>query len=190
MKIFCFNYSLEEVKPRLKAALNHIFDGKAPIIVCIGTDAVAGDSLGPLVGSMLKEKILGKTFIFGSLESTVTAKDVSAVSRFLNSVYTDYPILAIDAALGKREEIGNIKLTDRPVKPGLGVNKDLSLLGTASLIGVVEQKVGGQQLLSSVRFSLVYKMAEIISSAVAEYVRDCANNTYKSNSRNFSSSVS
>jgi putative sporulation protein YyaC len=174
----------------LKTALTHIFNGKVPIIVCIGTDAVAGDSLGPIVGSMLKEKILGKTFIFGSLDSTVTAKDVTAVSRFLNSVYVDYPILAIDAALGKKEEIGNVKLSDQPVKPGLGVNKDLSLLGTASLIGVVEQKLGGQNLLSSVRVSLVYKMAEIISSAVSEYVRDCANNTYKSNPRNFSSSVS
>ena len=144
---------------------------KIPIIVCIGTDAVVGDSLGPLVGSMLKSKIGGKAYVFGTVDLPITAREIESVSKFVKNVYPDVPVLAIDAALGKKEEVGNIKLSLQPIKPGLGVDKNLAEIGDLSIIGVVEEKERGKNYLSSVRLSVVYKQAEIISSAIERFVK-------------------
>ena len=183
MENYCVNYRERTAKMQIKQSLRQILRGKLPIIVCIGTDAVAGDSLGPLTGSLLKEKINGKTFIFGSMESTITAKDVKSVASFLEATYPYSQVLAIDAALGIKEEIGQIKISDQPVKPGLGVNKNLQKIGTASLLAVVEEKNLTKNLLPTVRFSLIYKMAEIISSAICEYCNECEFKIIKTNSK-------
>lgn len=154
-------------------SLQRVLDNEIPIVVCIGTDAVVGDSLGPLVGSMLKEMLDGKTYVFGTVESPITAKEVNSVAEFIKNVYPDVPILAIDAALGKKEEIGNIRVVKSSIKPGLGVDKDLAEIGTASIIGVVEEKERGKRFLSSVRLSVVYRQAKVISSAVCNYINAC-----------------
>ncbi len=172
MKNFCINYALKESRQGLKSAFYDLFKGEIPIVACIGTDAVIGDSLGPLTGSMIKQKIAGKTFVFGTVNDTITAKDVGIVSEFLKNAYPDFPILAIDAALGKKNEIGAIKAFCGALKPGLGVDKKLKEIGTATVIGVVEQKDGGKALLPMVRLSLVYNLATVISDAFCEYVEE------------------
>lgn len=91
------------------------------------------------------------------------------VAEFIKTVYPSAPILAIDAALGKKEEIGLVKITDAPIKPGLGVDKNLAEIGSASIIGVVEEKIGGKRLLNSVRLSLVYNQAKLISNGILKY---------------------
>ncbi|MBQ7373603.1 MAG: spore protease YyaC [Clostridia bacterium] len=172
MKNFCINYLLEESRQRIKIALDECFKGQIPVVACIGTDAVVGDSLGPLTGSMIRQKLGGKTFVFGTVDSPITAKDVGATSDFLKNAYPETPVLAIDAALGKKSEIGNVKLFQGALKPGLGVDKKLKEIGTVSLIGVVEQKDGGKSLLSSVRLSLVYNLATVLSDAFCLYVKE------------------
>lgn len=157
------------VKMKILQALNAVLDGKTAIFVCIGTDAVTGDSLGPLVGTMLRQKLGGRTYVFGSLDKPVTARDVNVIAEFVKRAYPYEKTVAIDAALGKREEIGGIKISDRPVKPGLGVEKDLAEIGDASIIAVVDEKTSPKASLSSVRLSLVYSLAEAISEAVKEY---------------------
>ena len=173
MENYCVNYRESNSSARLKGFLSQIFNGKVPVVLCIGTDAVSGDSLGPLTGSLLQNKLLGKTLVLGNMNYPVTAKEIPFVAEFLKDVFPSSPILAIDAALGQKEDIGALKILNAPVKPGLGVNKNLAPLGTQSLIAVVEEKSGNKNLLSSVRLSLVYSLAEIISSAVSEYVLDC-----------------
>lgn len=172
MKNFCINYLSKECKIFLKTALNEIFNGQIPIVACIGTDAVVGDSLGPLVGSMLKQKLMGKTYVFGTVDEPITAKDVGILSEFLINAYPNVPVFAIDAALGKKNEIGNVKIFQGSLKPGLGVDKKLKEIGDVSLIGVVEQKEGGKALLPMVRLSLVYNLATVISDAFCEYVEE------------------
>ena len=169
MKIYCVNYNTSQSEIKLSLALSDILGKKLPIIVCIGTDAVQGDALGPMVGSFLNSSLKGKTYIFGTLNKPITAKEVGCVAEFIKSVYPNTPVLAIDAALGKKEEIGIVKVMDTPVKPGLGVDKNLSAIGTCSIIGVVEEKYNGKNLLNSVRLSLVYNQAKLIASGILNY---------------------
>ena len=174
MNIFCEENLKPPLFSELFTSLHHVLGGATPVIVCIGTDAVVGDSLGPLVGSMLKEKLAGKTYVFGTVESPITAKEVASVADFVKNVYPDVPILAIDAALGSREEIGVVKVIKKSIKPGLGVDKDLAEVGSASIIGIVEERERGKRCLSTVRLSLVYSQAKFIAAEIEKYIRSCS----------------
>ena len=57
-------------------ALKSLLGGRYPVFLCVGTDAVAGDSLGPLTGTLLESNLRGKTYVFGTLDRLVTALDV------------------------------------------------------------------------------------------------------------------
>ena len=140
-----------------------------PVVVCVGSDLAIGDSLGPLVGSMLRFKTQGLgTYIYGCLSSPVTAKEVKYIGRFLKRTHADRQIIAVDAAVGEENDVGLIKVNDQPLKPGSGASKDLGKFGDITVMGVVAEKsIGNYALLHSTRLRLVYKMAEQISDALA-----------------------
>ena len=143
-----------------------------PVVVCVGSDLAIGDSLGPITGSMLKYKTQGiPAFIYGTLASPVTAKEIKYVRAFLKDTHPHSPIVAIDAAVGSEGDIGLIKLLDSPLYPGAGANKRLGSIGDISVLGIVAEKsVANYGLLNSTRLNLVYTMAELISSALAEHL--------------------
>ena len=150
-------------------ALKSVAGDSLPVFVCIGTDAVSGDSLGPLVGTLLERKLRGKTYVFGTLEHPLTARDVNAAAEFIKKVCPSGKIIAIDAAVGRKEEIGGVRISDSPVKPGLGVNKNLSATGDASIIGIVDERSESGNGLGLVRFSLVYKIAETVAGGIERF---------------------
>ena len=60
---------------------------------------------------------------------------------------------------------------DKGLKPGLGVNKNLSEIGDVSIIGVVAVKsFKNYQLFNLTRLSLIYRMAETIARGISDYV--------------------
>ena len=167
MLSYCYNdgkFSSEEIS----AALEKVLGGAIPVICCIGTDAVIGDSLGPVAGTTLDRLLHGKTYVYGSLKRPIIASDVESLSVFLKKVHPDSPILAIDAAIGAKEEVGNVKITDTPLKPGLGVKKDLSSVGTASIIGIIADKTR-ENPFSDVRLSRVFTLSDRICDGIVAY---------------------
>ena len=157
---------------RRNAQFQKSFDGnleKPPVIVCIGSDLAIGDSLGPLVGSMLKYKTQGmQVFIYGTLTAPVTAKEIKYIRTFLKETHAGSQVIAIDAAVGATGDIGLIKCTDAPLYPGAGAQKKLGAIGDISIMGIVAEKsVTNYGLLNTTRLNLVYSMSEILSDAVA-----------------------
>ena len=146
----------------------------SPVIVCVGSDLAIGDSLGPICGSMLKYKTQGiPAFIYGTLASPVTAKEIKYVRAFLKDAHPNSPSIAIDAAVGSEGDIGLMKLLDAPLYPGAGANKRLGAIGDISVLGIVAEKsVANYGLLNTTRLNLVYTMAEMISEALADYLRN------------------
>ena len=140
-----------------------------PVVVCVGSDLAIGDSLGPIVGSMLKYKTQGlELYIYGTLAAPVTAKEIPYMQTFLKETHKGSQILAVDAAVGEKGDIGLIRISDTPLMPGAGANKKLGALGDIAVMGIVAEKsVSNYGLLSSTRLNLVYTMAEIISEGVA-----------------------
>ena len=139
------------------------------IILCIGSDRSTGDSLGPLVGYKLKPllSIYKKVVVAGTLEDPVHAKNLEEKIEVINENYTNPFIIAVDASLGRFNKIGYINIKNGPLRPGLGVNKDLPHVGHISITGVVN--IGGMMeyvVLQNTRLSLVMKMAEVISRSI------------------------
>jgi len=143
-----------------------------PVILCIGSDLSVGDSLGPVAGTKLKERLAGlNCYIYGTLAKPITAHEVKYMNEFLRSTHPDSPIIAIDAAVGLAGDIGLIKLAKRGIKPGSGANKKLSKVGDVSIMGIVaERSMFNYSLFSATRLNLVYKMGEIIAEGVSSYI--------------------
>lgn len=143
---------------------------QTPIIICIGSDLVLGDSLGPLVGTMLTRRNVN-AYIYGTLNSPITAKEINCAKLHVKMLHPESFIVAIDAAVGNSEDIGLIKVSDKGLKPGLGVNKNLGVIGDCSIIGVVAEKsTQNYNLFNLTRLNLIYKMAERIADGVEKFL--------------------
>lgn len=138
------------------------------ITVCIGTDRSTGDSLGPLVGWMLKQKQPYNQFIYGTIDNPVHAKNMTEVFESIKATYKNPLIIAIDACLGNLNSIGYVDYHQGSIRPGAAVNKNLPAVGDISISGVVN--VGGYMeylVLQNTRLSVVMQMADKISEVIS-----------------------
>ena len=152
---------------------------RPPVVVCVGSDLAIGDSLGPITGYMLKYKTQGLgAFIYGTLAAPVTAKEIKYMQSFLKQTHANDQILAIDAAVGEKGDIGLMRVTDTPLLPGAGANKKLGAIGDISVLGIVAEKsLTNYGLLNTTRLNLVYTMAEIISDGISSLLWERYNKT-------------
>ena len=150
----------------------------APVILCIGSDLSVGDSLGPVTGTKLKEKLSNlNCYVYGTLSKPITAHEIKYMNEFLRCTHPASPVIAVDAAGGLAGDIGLIKVARRGIKPGSGANKKLSKVGDVSVMGIIaERSVFNYSLFSSTRLNVVYTMSEIISDGIADFVTDYLRN--------------
>lgn len=170
MEQFYFNVNNSVARYGVCTSLQKLYSQKMPVIVCIGTDGVAGDSLGPFVGTILKQKNI-PAFIYGYLDSPITAYEVPSLGEFLKKTHPDTAVLVIDSAVGRQEDIGVIKISDSGLKPGLGANKDLPTVGNVSIMGIVEKKSKSSiEKLKQTRLRLIWQMANIIADGICDFL--------------------
>lgn len=170
---YSFNLYNKLAPTGLTVALNRFLDDETPpVILCIGSDMVTGDSLGPVTGTLIKTKTQDlPLYVYGTLSTPVTAKEIKYVDSYVRKLHPNKKIIAIDAAVGEAGEVGLIRVQNTPLFPGSGAKKSLGKVGDLSILGIVaEKKLFDFSVLSSIRFNLVYRMADIISSAVCDSV--------------------
>jgi putative sporulation protein YyaC len=137
------------------------------VVVCIGTDRSTGDSLGPLVGTLLEEKPAESFNVYGTLDDPIHAVNLDEKLREIKAKHFHPFIIGIDACLGRFKSVGSIQIGSGPVKPGAGVNKELPEVGDMHITGIVN--VSGFMeffVLQNTRLSLVMKMAKTIASGL------------------------
>lgn len=134
--------------------------------LCIGSDRHILDCLGPLTGTMLQERV-PQLLIYGTLDKPLHAGNLL---HELPAIKKRQPgaILALDASVGREEELGMIRLRDEPLMPGKALLKGLPPIGDFSLTGVVSRR-SENRLKSTQNGSLgaVYQIARLISKALA-----------------------
>ncbi|WP_199228179.1 spore protease YyaC [Salipaludibacillus keqinensis] len=149
-------------------------DPRVPIVVvCIGTDRSTGDSLGPLTGTLLKERRPGHLHVYGTLEEPVHGKNLEQYLALIHVNHPDAFIVAVDACLGRATSIGNIVIGEGPLKPGAAMNKDLPATGNIHIAGIVN--VGGMMeflVLQNTRLHLVFSMARKLSETLKRVDRE------------------
>ena len=159
-----------------QALLNCNQNLNKPVFICIGSDLVLGDSLGPLVGTILRKKKIN-SFVYGTLSFPITAKEVETAGKYLDNLHPASIKIAIDAAIGNSDDVGLIKVFDKGLKPGLGVNKNLKAIGDVSIIAVVAGKsLQNHNLFNLTRLNLIYEMAEKIATGIEKYLLHLENN--------------
>ena len=153
--------SLSECNPTLKK----------PIFICIGSDLVLGDSLGPLIGTILKKKNV-KSYVYGTLNFPITAKEIDYARTYVKQMHPNSQTISIDSAVVNDEDIGLLKVYNKGLKPGLGVDKNLGVVGDVSIVGIVAAKsLKNYNLFNFTRLNLIYKMAETIAEGIEKYVK-------------------
>ncbi|MNW28199.1 hypothetical protein D3C74_50190 [compost metagenome] len=131
------------------------------LFVCVGTDRSTGDSLGPMVGSVLKRKGFN---VLGTLDDPVHATNL--VDK-LTLIPEDVIVVGIDACLGKQSSVGKVMIEEGPLKPGAGVGKKLPYVGEYRITGIVN--IGGFMeyfVLQNTRLSLIFKLRDEIVETI------------------------
>ncbi|AKO94895.1 spore protease YyaC [Priestia filamentosa] len=158
----------EKLAERLLTELVPLSPHRSIVFVCIGTDRSTGDSLGPLIGTKLQEQPFSPFHVYGTLAKPIHALNLDEMLEHIQKLHVKPFIIGIDACLGRSKNIGTVTLGIGPVKPGAGVNKNLSPVGDIHIAGIVN--VSGLMeffVLQNTRLHLVMSMADMITEGIA-----------------------
>lgn len=142
--------------------------GSLPVVLCIGSDRVTGDCLGPIVGQMLVER-KAKAFVYGTLSHPVTALNLKDAVGHIRKVHGNKKVLAIDSSVGKLSDVGKIRITFGSIAPGSADGKKLPKVGDVSITATVTDP--RTTPLSAVRLGTVYSLALEIADRIANCLR-------------------
>lgn len=171
-KYFCTDSmapnAVSEIRDYLLIKLKSpITEGRPIIFLCIGTDRSTGDSLGPLIGYKLKSFHKNNIYVYGTLETPVHSKNLEIILNKINKHFNNPYIVAIDSCLGVVHNIGKIFIEEKPLTPGLALNKELPPVGNLSITGVVN--ISGNLdfiVLQNTRLFTVMSLADCITYGI------------------------
>lgn len=169
---YAFHFCNSLAETGILMALGNVLKGTdaPPVVLCIGSDLAIGDSLGPVTGTLLRRQEGFRGFVYGTLKTPVTAKEIKNLESFLRKTHPRSKIIAVDAAVGEESDVGLLKVTPGPLRPGSGANKRLGKVGDVSILGIVARKSAfSYSLLNLTRLNMVYTMAETVARALAAY---------------------
>ncbi|PRR81401.1 spore protease YyaC [Clostridium vincentii] len=168
------DYLYKELKPIVKENRNIIF-------LCIGTDRSTGDSLGPLIGYKLRYLKKKNFYIYGTLSNPIHAKNLAIVLERINENFDNPFIIAIDSCLGHFDSVGKIFISNKPLYPGLALNKSLPPVGNMSITGIVNICGAFEfMVLQNTRLFTVMSLADSISNGIYHFVLKCSDRTKSS----------
>ena len=111
------------------------------IFLCIGTDKIIGDSFGPLVGYKLKRMFENEDNIevIGTLDNIISMQNVSQIIGNIYGKYEDPFVIAVDAALSNKNNIGRILVSKKSMNIGGCFNRRSICVGNISIKGIVSK---------------------------------------------------
>ena len=137
------------------------------VFLCIGTDRVTGDCLGPYVGHRLSSFCFPGIYVYGTLVQPVHALNLCDTRKEILSRHPDSLIIAVDASLGQKKHLGYVTIANGALYPGAAVHKKLPPVGHIHITGIVNTAGMLEQLtLQTTRLSTVISIAEQISNGI------------------------
>ena len=157
------HYQDDEAIDRLCNALHPALQGHDKVTVfCIGTIAPRAMRWDQLSALLLRYKVNAN--VIGTLDRPVTATNIA---ERMHEIKDDNFIIAVDACLGQIKSIGEVTVSDGPLHPGMGLNKQLPSVGDIAIAGIVN--MGGfmeYHMLQSTKLTIVLDMAAVITGAL------------------------
>ena len=170
------SYYIREKKRTASTELAHVLKKcigqidrpwKEIIILCIGSDRITGDSLGPLIGYQLSPYCSRVFHVYGTLDDPVHALNLPDRISYIHSRHPEALLVAIDASRGSRRHQGYITIGNGAIRPGAGAGKTLPEVGDIFITGIVNVSGSFEQLLlQTTRLATIFHMAESISQGI------------------------
>ncbi len=141
-------------------------------IVCFGTPDIAGDALGPEIGTLLVEKYNVSAYVYGTKKLPVTARTMSEYMAHILTVHKNAVVLAVDASLSSADKKFKFSFCENGVCPAAAVGRK-KRFGDVGMLGVVGEKGKDniRELLQSDRF-MVQKLADKMAFVIKQAVED------------------
>ena len=154
-----------------KCIQRHKKDWSEIVFLCIGSDRVTGDCLGPYVGYRLSQYQIPGIFVYGTLNQPVHAVNLSHITDSIASAHPSALVIAIDASLGEKRHLGYVSIGNGSlrhkmvgIKPNLVSPSDPSDGGTTHpeiIAGILEYLT-----LQTTRLSTVITLADTITQGI------------------------
>lgn len=163
-------HSSEEIAYLLKKCiLHHPANWSELVFLCIGSDRMTGDCLGPYVGRSLSRLTQQNIFVYGTLETPVHALNLKKIWKYIKKTHPDALVIAIDASLGQKKHLGYVTIGNGSLHPGAGVQKELPPVGDIHITGIVNIAGILEQLtLQTTRLSTVISLADTITAGIIQ----------------------
>lgn len=163
-----FSDAPEQIADALKKSAENVSRKyQEALCLCIGSDRMTGDCLGPLTGQILKSRLPSSCKVYGTLNATVHACNLREVLKEIHTSHPDALIIAVDASLGSKKHLGYATISDGALLPGAGVQKILPPAGDVHITGIVN--ISGAQeylMLQTTRLSMVLALADVIAQGI------------------------
>ncbi|WP_338448691.1 spore protease YyaC [Niallia oryzisoli] len=152
----------EMIQPSLESDREIVF-------LCIGSDRYIGDSLGPLIGTMLTEKHVPYR-VYGTLEEPVHAFNLKSILKEIHKKMKKPLIISIDASIGVKKLVGYVMFKEGPLTPGKALEKMLPEVGDYHFVGFVNyvDPMPSTQFLNDTRLFTVMNLAKTIVHAITK----------------------
>ena len=109
------------------------------VVLCLGSQQVPGDSLGPRVGSRLQSR-LQPVPVYGTLQQPLDSSNLEEELARIAQAHPRALQIAVDAALGPWTKVGQVSVRQGPLIPGIGLGHILPLVGEVSITAVVRPR--------------------------------------------------
>lgn len=168
---YCYIISEDDSRKAFETSLESLLkrklrNGQQLIILCIGSDYIVGDCLGPLVGHKINSRH-HRLKVYGDFDSTVHSANLVEIVQDINEKYVNPFIIAVDSALCYDSvQIGNVKLRDGGLLPGIAFEKKLPYVGHISITGITNSKSSFEKFIQTTRMSLVMRLADFIETGL------------------------
>lgn len=139
------------------------------VFLCIGSDRITGDCLGPYIGYKLLQHPIPNVYVYGTLQNPVHALNLTSTSKSISRLHPEALVIAVDASLGTKKHLGYVTIENGALYPGAGVQKNLPPVGDICITGIVNTAGVLQQLaLQTTRLSTVVAMADCIVQGILD----------------------
>lgn len=145
------------------------------VVVCIGTNRYSGDSLGPMVGSKLLERLSGQRqiHIYGTLDNPVHALNMQKTLSHISQKHSRAYVIAVDACLGQFFKIGTLQVVEEPLQPGVSLDKQLPPIGHIHIKGIINNYGPlNHKVLEHTSLTFVQEMSVVISRILLRAVHE------------------
>ena len=146
------------------------------VFLCVGTNKIIGDSVGPIIGDNLKCIENDFMKVYGTTQNTLNFSNAQEIIKKIYNEYKSPFLITIDAALGNKKEVGNIFIGNGFIKLGNALEKNICFYSDITIKCVVGNyllnKNQNIEELRNADFGNVITMSKIVSNGIINVLKN------------------